>query len=469
MSEKRKTTASSSKWLVIVTVIAAICAAGGIFYYYNFFRQDNARLIESVPDDAVFIFEVNDVEPFAKNITKLSPYMDEMFFMGSFAGFNSFLDKLPAKNGKNNGEIIISGHEIGEKVVLLHSAQMIPRNFDKLLKILQIDSRNCTEFENTKIYNYGTHYRKFYFAWHHNVFSASENIDLLKMALKQHKQVKNLTFDENFKKIFTIVEKNSKQNWLLVDYARYSDYLNKNINEPYVFVNENSGNRLWAAYQIRLTENEIKFAGYVQLKSQIFENEQFSGNIPYNVMPQNTDYCALFGGTPQICRFVASHDTVVYNYAAVPLDTTDYKFEKFIPENATPDSCVKFKGRSIFRAAENTANFSGPRLKTDFSNVLEQDGFALLGDTLPALKYYVSIMGKMATIEDNPLYRAVNQNLPSDFVYKEMHIFNSDYVRQRFFTDKTALSQTSQKISVFGISFSTLKDGVAPTNIYLRF
>ena len=264
-------------------------------------------------------------------------------------------------------------------------------------------------------------------------------------------------------------KKNSKQNWLLVDYARYSDYLNKNINEPYVFVNENSGNRLWAAYQIRLTENEIKFAGYVQLKSQIFENEQFSGNIPYNVMPQNTDYCALFGGTPQICRFVASHDTVVYNYAAVPLDITDYKFEVFIPENATPDSCVKFKGRSIFRAAESTANFSGPRLKTDFSNVLEQDGFALLGDTLPALKYYVSIMGKMATIEDNPLYRAVNQNLPSDFVYKEMHIFNSDYVRQRFFTDKTALSQTSQKISVFGISFSTLKDGVAPTNIYLRF
>lgn len=466
----KKTTSNSSKWLVIVTVAAVLCVAAGIFFYYNFFRQDNAKLIETVPDDAFFIFEVNDAAPFVKNVTKLSPYMNELFFMGSFAGFQSFLDKLPVSNTNKDAEIVVSGHIVQDKTVLLHSAVMTYWNFDKLLKVLQIDSRNCIEYDNNKIYQFGTHYRKYYFAWHHNIFSASESLDLLKRALKQHKHVKNLLFDDNFSKIFKIVEKNEKQNWLIVDYEEYLNNIKADLKAPYnYFVETESGHGRWAAYQVRFTENEIKMAGYIQTDSKLLEKELYAEKFPSDIIPQNTFACAVCAGAPQIYRFSLSRDTVVYNYAAFPIDSVSCRFEDFLPDGTTEDSCVKFKNRSVFKADIGKTKLLQNRYNTEFTVALEHGGYALFGDTLPALQYYITKLNQMQTVEDNTLYRFANQNLPSQCVYKELYFFNNDFVKSRFFAEDGALPQTSQKISVFGISFSTIKDGVSPTNIYLRF
>jgi len=462
-----KVNTSSSKWFAVATVIAVICVACGIFYYYNFFRQNNANLIESVPDDAVFIFKINNPEPFVKNSTKLSPYMNELFFMGTFAGFHSFLDKVPSQNDKNNTGIVISAHNTGDKLTLLHSAKMTSHNFDKLLKILQIDSRNCIVFENSNIYQFGTHYHKFYFVWHHNIFSSSESLDLLKKTIKQHKQVKNLTFDKDFKEIYEIVAKNDKQNWLLLDYNQYLTFIKNNLHEKFGNIETDINSHKWAAFQVRLTENEIKLAGYLQTPAQLSDNKDFNSTLPNQIIPQNCDFCVM--SEAQICKFIVSHDSVSYDYIAEMLDTAANTFERLLPEGVTEDSAVKFKNRLIFPANIFFLAPEDDRFYSYTTHILQQDNFAVSSDTLPALKYYISRMNQMETLEDNPLYRFANQNLPSQFIYKELYFFNTEFVRGRVFKKENTLPQTAAKISMFGISLSENKNGFIPSNIYIRF
>ena len=45
--------------LIIGTFTVIICIGIGLYFYNSFFRQSNAQLIETVPTDASFIFEIN--------------------------------------------------------------------------------------------------------------------------------------------------------------------------------------------------------------------------------------------------------------------------------------------------------------------------------------------------------------------------------------------------------------------------
>jgi hypothetical protein len=77
-------------WVVISTIVVIISAMIGLYLYNNTFRQAHADLIETVPTDANYIFQVNDNRSFVKDATPLLPYLVEIFNMSSFAGFEFF-------------------------------------------------------------------------------------------------------------------------------------------------------------------------------------------------------------------------------------------------------------------------------------------------------------------------------------------------------------------------------------------
>ena len=152
-------------WLISLSIIGILIIGVGIVLYHNFFRQNNARLIETVPENAAFIFEINDNISFVKSTLVLDEYLDELFAFDAFPGFQSFIDQSQLGNDQSS---IISGHSKNDKLVLLFSVRMDERVFKSLLKTLKIDARNYVSFENTQIYSLGTHYKKFNFVFHNN-------------------------------------------------------------------------------------------------------------------------------------------------------------------------------------------------------------------------------------------------------------------------------------------------------------
>ena len=179
-------TNNTKGWIITTAIVGIVLILAAIFFYNNFFRQTSGPLIETVPSEAAFIFEINDNEQFVKTSASLMPYLTEMFALDGLAGFESFLEKMPKKDGL----IMVSGFVNDGKIVPLFSTRMEERYFKSLLKLLQLDPRNNIKFEGYEIYSYGTHYKDFKFVFHNNVFSVSEDVELLKKSIVQLKYPK---------------------------------------------------------------------------------------------------------------------------------------------------------------------------------------------------------------------------------------------------------------------------------------
>jgi hypothetical protein len=168
-------------------VIIIFC--GGVYAYYYFFRQINAKLIETIPTDAAFLFQINDNETFLKTVKTIHPYIHPLFELNAYPGCQFFVDQLP---GKYN-QVVFSGHAVGEKFSILFACKINERAFKQLLTNLQIDEKNCVKYEQCKIYTYGTHLKRFVFTYQKGIFLASENMMLLRKAINQLRTPRNLT------------------------------------------------------------------------------------------------------------------------------------------------------------------------------------------------------------------------------------------------------------------------------------
>jgi hypothetical protein len=256
------------KNLTLFVTAAIILFGGGVYLYYYFFRQVNAKLIETIPTDAAFIFQINDNETFLKSIKTIHPYINPLFGLDAYPGCQFFVDQLP---GKYN-QVIFSGHANGEALAILFACKINERAFEHLLSKLQIDVKNCQKFEQCKIYTFGTHLKRFVFTYHKGIFVASENMILLKKAIAQLKNPKNLTTLKSFSTLFNITEKNKKQNWLILNHERYFSgferYFNHDTNSSLA---QFSSSVPWSAYQVRFTGLEMLLAGYISVNSN-FQN-----------------------------------------------------------------------------------------------------------------------------------------------------------------------------------------------------
>lgn len=464
----------SKKIIIGLTFFAIVLIITGIFSYYNFFRQHNASLIEAVPPDAAFIFKINDEELFLKNITHISPYLNEIFSFDAFIGSQSFIDKISIKGDEPKHKIMISGHRIEEQNVLLYSATMGPSTFKDLLKTLRIDSRNCLKYEKEKIYSYGTHFKKFYFVCHHNIFSVSESLPLLKKSISQHKQLQNLVHQEDFKTIYEITEKNNKQNWLFMNHELFISDFSKNLNEKsQTSVAPFKKAKNWSAYQISFTETEMELSGYMIPGDSFFvslaHNSDMAQLLPLEILPFSTSCYQIENKEQCPISFFLHKDSLDFSYGVCPSNNLFPNPESLFPSDYTQDSSVLYKDMSIYRLGETqkASLFEEKNITPNY--FIYTKNYFICSDSINALKYYIDQTKSDYTLEDLPLFRLSQNNLPSSAAYQVVNYFHNDQQRKNIFAADKLNLQFINKISIFAISMDSPQNGISATKIYIKF
>jgi len=283
------------KNLTLFTAALIIIFGAGVYFYYYYFRQVNAQLIETIPSDAAFLFQINDNETFLKTVKTIHPYINPFFGLDAYPGCQFFLNKLP---GKYN-QVVFSGHANDETFAILFACKINEQAFAHLLSKLQIDKKNCIKFERCKIYTYGTHLKRFVFTYHKGIFLASENMILIKKAIIQLKNSRNLTTLKSFEALFNITAKNKKQNWLILNHEKYfscfESYFNEETNRRFA---QFSSNISWAAYQIRFSGLEMLLSGYVSINENFqkhFNHKDFEIAIRAENFEYWQDYLSELG------------------------------------------------------------------------------------------------------------------------------------------------------------------------------
>ncbi len=464
----------SKKIIIGLTFFAIVLIITGIFSYYNFFRQHNATLIDAVPPDATFIFKINDEELFLKNITHISPYLNEIFSFDAFIGSQSFIDKSSIKGDKSKHKIMISGHRIEEQDAILYLATMDPGTFKDLLKTLRIDSRNCINYEKEKIYSYGTHFKKFYFVCHHNIFSVSESLPLLKKSILQHKQLQNLFDQKDFKEIYEITEKNNKQNWLFINHELFISHFSKNLSEKYqMSVAPFKKAKNWSAYQISFTETEMELSGYMIPGDSFFvsldHNSDMAQLLPLEILPFSTSYYQIENKDKCPITFSLHKDSLDFSYGVCPSNTLFPNPESLFPSDYTQDSSVSYKDISIYRLGETQKSSLFEEKNITPNYFIYTKNYFICSDSINALKYYIDQAKSENTLEDLPLFRISQNHLPSSSAYQVINFFHNEQQRKNIFAPDKLHLQFINKISILAISMDSPQNGISATKIYIKF
>ena len=486
-------------WLVILTILGILIMGIGIILYHNFFRQNNAKLIETVPEDAAFVFEINNNPNFVKAALANKKYLDELFAFDAFPGFQSFVDKSKLES---NLSAIISGHLKNERMVLLFSTRMDERIFKELLQTLKIDPRNYISFENTQIYTYGTHYKKFNFVLHNNIFAASEDVDLLKQSIAKLRHPHNLLSDKQFKKLYSITEKNTTQDWLIINHERFAEPMANVVAEDYrgEFLKIKNIAK-WSAFQIRMTDNDIHFDGYTLATEPFLTklSDQPTGDeMPTDILPFNSNfYLSMHTPEPAVFRqqiaklfpaesaalttwdklqpsssflFSISKDTLTYYYFAIPADTNIIKTEQLMAEDQTPDSIIHYKHFDLCKAGLKaiTTPLSALHKHVDMTYFTEYHGYYIFAGSINALKsYYNAILSN--TILNNPFYKVSRGNMPTDNNIEFFFFNNPDNNKISPFMDKSRKHSALTETKVFTYSVSAPVGDLSTTNIFIKF
>jgi hypothetical protein len=470
---------SAKGWIITTAIVGIIVVLAAIFFYTNFFRQTSGPLIETVPTDAAFIFEINDNEQFVKTSASLMPYLTDLFALDGLAGYESFLEKM----SNREGAILVSGYVIDNKIVPLFSTRMDEHYFKNLLKLLQIDPRNNITFEGYEIYSYGTHYKDFKFVFHNNVFSASEDVELLKKSVVQLKFPKGLANDKTFKQVHKLVEKNQKQNWLMLNPVKYAEYLNSKTNESFESMLGAWCNlTTWCAYQVRFSDIEIFLSGYINTeneKIQQFGKAVPEGEFPQRVVPITANKLVVIDdANPQHQRISPVHsvfftlpaDTCSYHYCALKLDTTVASFASFFADSVDVDSMQKNTPKSVFACEPLSfaSQFSYMYGSDIYKYVMPVKDYYVLADTSTTLEYYKRVVKNTNYIETGNAFKFAASNTPSDAVWSFTY-FNLDGQLKNAMTPEFARKSTLNDLKIFSISHSVPAQNLVGSNIYLKF
>jgi hypothetical protein len=490
---ENKSSSVQKNWAIIGTVTVIICILIGLYFYNNFFRQSNAQLIETVPTDASFIFQVNDNRTFVHDIAPFLPYLNELLNLNSFPGFEFFMDQLQVL--KN--EFIISGHPNGDKYSILYSCRINEQQFQQLVENLKIDPRNFINFNECKIYSYGTHYKKFNFTYHKGIFSISEDPDVLKKSIAQLESTRNLLVIKNFKRIFDIVNKNQKQNWMIINNAQFFIGLHQIIKDEFhSFFSPISNNPLWSAYQIRFNDDEISMMGYsvVEEDFQKMLNDQPSQiNNFGTVLPFNTTFYATYN-TPKPIQFLKAfqnnknyvvslsnynqllpqkttyfsinQDSLSYYYIAFQIDTNRTPINAFVH----PDS--NFTG-NIYSIIPSKLTEIYPHMNIRFKSeqlsyfILYKD-YCIFSSTKEALIYYQKVIPNN-NIESSPYYRFAKTNLPSEFTYEFFLAASSSHKWDKYFREESKKMKVYNDLKLITYSHTQPKDQLIGINFFIKF
>lgn len=483
-------------WGISLAGVGIVLVLAAIFFYTNFFRQTNAPLIETVPADAAFVVEINDNEQFVKSSASLMPYLTELFALDGLAGFESFLEKMKQKNG----EIVVSGFVDDSKIVPLFSTRMDEHYFKNMLKLLQIDPRNHIQFEEYEIYSYGTHYKDFKFVFHNNVFSVSEDVELLKKSIVQLKYPKGLIKDRSFKNLHKLVEKNTKQNWIMINSERYAPFLAQFYNEDCsALVAKQLQKASWCAYQVRFTESEIFLSGYIT--SQSVDFQKYDNGSPVNDFPQriiplgaynivmidndnhkplaracskhyNADAVADIQrlAPVQSVFFTLKEDTLEHHYCLLKIDTNAASFASFFADEMNADSLQTSATQTVYdcNAVSFAKIFSAIYQKDSYKSMMVAKDCFVLTDTTSSMNFYHKMLKNSNYVETGMSFKFATTNTPSNAVFTFIFL-NDNNELQRYMTEDFNKKSSLKALKVMSFSHTTPSDDVIGSNIYLKF
>lgn len=487
----------SRPWVIWLTIAAVILAGIGIFFYYTLFRQSKSELIEAIPTDAAFLFVINDNDAFVAGAEPLSPYMNELFVMDALPAFETMRSKLPT----GEYDLTISGHSEGDGLCLLFNMHADKAAFKRLLRSLSIDPNNYTPFENNRIYTYGTNYKSVKFVYINHIISFSTNMDLLKRAIVQHTHPKNLLSAKPFTEVYDLIEKNRKQNWVVIKSKEYLPYLSSFLQKELAQKVSKSANKAdWAAFQLRFSGKDLYLSGYMRMDDITDKNLDFllhnssNGMEISDLYPSDVNWYARVE-TPRIRElnilkkkssletqpytnlnpseigyFSISSDSIEYHYTTLLIDSSKNVLEAFYGDKA--DS-VRMAHPDGFYP---TPNHLLPILKAfapDSSNFfIIKENAIVLASSSEALKVYQKSMKTNGCLSQNRLYPFVNEAVASSSLlnFVLFNNENSNYWNLKL-SDKGKVSQFGQDLRIFSLSCETMGKGkrLIPVNLYLHF
>lgn len=457
--------------ITVLSIIAVLLIGVGIFFYYSFFRQTKSELIEAVPTDALFLYEVNDNTSFSKDITPLLPYFNEMFAMEVLPAFETVHNALPA----NQYDITISGHPHESGAALLFNTHIEKSDFKRLLKALSIDPANFDKFEQQKVYTYGTNFQKLYFVFFNHILSISTNKDLLKKAVIQHLHPKNLLSGAEFKQLYDIAEKNKKQNWLFVNNTYWDvlgEYFTPDVASKLQRIKSLSN---WAAFQIRFSPNEILLSGYATLKDGKLgplTKVKTDCDIPDNIMPYHTCwYHKLELPEHDICHLAIPGDsTNLYPFMLVRRDTLGHTFSPFINEQYAESMKLAYPN-GIFPITDSIIVPKGSMFDTSHYTHFAVRGNSYVYATSPeALAAFNRDFATNGAIDENRYYKFSKSNTATNNLL-EYTYFNAQDKKplSAKLSEKGKRTNFGNNLLIFSLSVSDISDEYASVNIYLNF
>lgn len=459
-------------WIVWLSIAAVLLIGVGIFFYYTFFRQAKSELIEAVPTNAQFVFEINDNTTFNQSIQKLSVYFNEMFFLESLPAYQTVYQKLPYK--KENYCLTISGHQTDKGMRILYNTHIDKAAFKKLLRALSIDPANYTSFEQFKIYTYGTNFKSLKFVYFNHILTISEDIDLVKKSLLQHTHPKNLLSDDLFKKIYQLTTKNTKQNWLLIRNPEYGKSIAPLFSENVVSaVKKDNRIAQWSAFQLRISQNELFLSGYMPVtgnyKTDMEHTHSFS--IPETFIPFATEWYHHRNHKDWAsCHIsVAADSSKHYEYLVLVQDTLHKALIPFGSQDKAEELRNNYPN-GIYPVTDST--FKG-NTAIDFNSYtcfIERNGSYLFATSEEALTYYTKAMSQNGAITENRFYKFSQNNVASNNIEEfSYYNFNNEKCCQNLFSAQGKSYHIGQNLTILSVSCTSIHDDFAAINLYLNF
>lgn len=454
-------------WAIWLSIFALLLISVGIFFYYSFFRQSRSELIEAVPTDAQYVFEINDNPAFQKGIASMAPYFTEAFA----------LDVLPAyediyKQMAGTYDLTISGHPSANGIRVLFNTHIEKAVFKKLLRALSIDPANFTSFEHYKIYTYGTHFKSLKFAYFNHILTVSDDIDLLKKALIQHTHPKNLLSDKSFKDLYNLTSKNLKQNWVLLQNPGYSQHIATFLTkEAYARLRKAIPMSDWSAFQIRIGHNEVTLSGYTAtndlLKEAARQNAKRSFDTPSEMLPFDTEwYYKKAGENCATCTFSLAGDSSKHHEFLLVMQDTLHKVLVPFGSEERADAFRNQHPSGIYPITDSTFINLKKLTSASYALFVERSNALLFAPSPEALTLYYKTLNNKGDISGNRYYRFSQNNAASSNLI-DFTFYNTTPSTQNFFSQKGKSSFIGKDLAIFSANCTDVTDPYASVNIYI--
>lgn len=415
-----------SPWLIWLSLLAVLLISVGIFFFYTFLRQGYSELIDVVPNDAVFLVEVNEHGDFEKSAKQMQPIFNEILVMDAYPAFEDIYHSLT----RGNYPATLSAHPGKESIHLLYNLQIDKLTFRKLLKKLNIDPNNNIIFEKHRIYTYGTSYKSLKFVYFNHVLSVSDDLEIIKKALVQHRHPKNLLSEKEFKKLYTLSQKNQKQSWIIFNNKEYLSYLGKYFDKDGL----NSLRKIeslskWSAFQLRTTESELFMSGYLPTDKITATTPKYE--LPENIMPQHVVRYAKSEGDGYAATYMLAHaDGEEYPFLILSEDTLRRVINRLSPEDFEtfktryPDGIYPVD--SIINRSTELFNPTLVSIKQPaWAYCIIRDGHYILAAEKQDLQTLSKGFSNNSSIRNNKYYKFAKSCLPSKNM-EEYTIFNDE-------------------------------------------